>query len=202
MTRLRHAGLGLALALATLAASVSAAPVAQASAGQRLTVGVFPVVGHAHGTHRLLVPLVHRQRHAADQGPPASRPAYLHYLGRPVVFIYNPAAFSTDYTLWSDIIHSPGVAPYNAFFIVDSFDYDAAAVFDGIYRYEPFGPGIPFDPSALRSKYLAARGQATWEAVRALGGAGLRRQRGAAADDVPGTRRPRSSGARSTGTRP
>ena len=86
----------------------------------------------------------------------SARPAYLHYLGRPVVFIYNPAAFTTDYSVWNDIIHSPAVAAYNAFFIVDSFDYSAAVVFDGMYQYEPFGPGLPFDPSALRSKYLAA----------------------------------------------
>ena len=243
MKRLRHAGLGLALALATMAASVAVAPPAEASAGQRLTVGVyFPWWGtptgptgywshwySADGTLQIKdhppflydsgdrSVLARQLSAAASSGLDAlavswwgrgsledqhfstmldtaasvaspvhlaaqfetaglaaggatgiasqlsyvlstysSRSGYLHYLGRPVIFIYNPAAFSTDYSQWSNIIHSAGVAAYNAFFIVDSFDYDAAVVFDGIYQYEPFGPGIPFDPAALRSKYLAA----------------------------------------------
>lgn len=88
-------------------------------------------------------------------------PALLHYLGRPVVFIYNPASLTSDYQTWSAIIHSSLVAPYNAFFVIDSFDSSAAAVFDAIFSFEVFGPNLPYDPIALALKYGAARALAT-----------------------------------------
>jgi len=86
----------------------------------------------------------------------AGKASYLRVAGRPVVFIYNPAAFSTNYDLWAAIIASPSIAQYNPFVIVDSFTDDAARVFDGIYTFAPFGPNLPFDPAALYAKYQAA----------------------------------------------
>ena len=91
----------------------------------------------------------------------AAHPAYLHYEGRPVVFLYNPAALTANYSTWAQIIHSSVVAPYNAFFVVDSFDSAAASVFDAIFSFEVFGPNLPYDRSALATKYANARLLAT-----------------------------------------
>ena len=86
----------------------------------------------------------------------SGQPSYLHVSGRPVVFIYNPAAFTTDYSQWAAILATPAIAAYNAMFIVDSFTADAATVFDGLYTFAPFGPNYPYDPVALYNKYQTA----------------------------------------------
>jgi hypothetical protein len=86
----------------------------------------------------------------------SGKSSYLRVAGRPVVFIYNPAAFSTNYDQWATILASPTIASFNAFFVGDSFTDEAARVFDGLYTFAPFGPSYPYAPTDLFNKYKAA----------------------------------------------
>ncbi|MDQ6876431.1 MAG: glycoside hydrolase family 99-like domain-containing protein [Candidatus Dormibacteraeota bacterium] len=86
----------------------------------------------------------------------SSHRSYLTVNGRPVVFIYNPAALTSDYSQWAAILANPAIASFNAMYIVDSFSDQAAAVFDGLYTFAPFGPSYPYDPIALYNKYQSA----------------------------------------------
>jgi cobalamin biosynthesis Mg chelatase CobN len=63
--------------------------------------------------------------------------AFLKVQGHPVIFIYSRALHQLSYKDWDYVVRKVRYDGFKVLLIADSFDENAAEIFDGLHTYNP-----------------------------------------------------------------
>ncbi|MBS7613963.1 glycoside hydrolase family 99-like domain-containing protein [Candidatus Bathyarchaeota archaeon] len=83
------------------------------------------------------------------------REAFLKVQGYPIVFIYSRALHQLGYRDWDYVTRRIRYDGFKVLLIADSFDEQAAEIFDGVHTYNPVG--ILHEGGSLKDVYVNAR---------------------------------------------